>query len=365
MIHTIKPINVHKPRASLEKASDKPLAVAIALVKNEGDMIAVWISHICALFDMVYIVDHLSIDGTREFLLEVSRSRDNIQVFSFENPGHFQAEISNQLAEIAAQECPNSWIFALDADEFLSITSYAELLSSIKYVESNSVLRSPWKNCLPLCLTIDGEFTFASPCLIPPFRGAYKKVAISSSAFVKNKWRFVQGNYGVKDDSGKILKGYVEVDLAELIHIPVRSLDHFALKCVQGYLAYDTLPAGHKDPRWGFHWTDMIKTVLNKRVLSPNLVREFIAHDSEPNLCSGDGASVYELIDRGWNCAPLDVAHLEVSYDVNRHYGFLQLAKEILKERNNKKLEDFLRIVSTDCLRKVAEIEPVPKICAD
>jgi len=109
----------------------------------------------------------------------------------------------------------------------------------------------------------------------------------------------------------------------------------------------------------------MIKTVLNKRVLSPNLVREFIAHYSEPNLCSGDGASVYELIDGGWNCAPLDVAHLEVSYDVNRHYGFLQLAKEILKERNNKKLEDFLRIVSTDCLRKVAEIEPVPKICAD
>jgi hypothetical protein len=339
--------SVHEPKTLAKKASDKPAVVAIALVKNEGDMIAAWISHICALFDMVYTVDHLSIDGTREFLLQMAEARDNIKVFSFEHPGYYQAEITNKLAEIAAHDYPDSWIFPLDADEFLFITSRTEFLSRIKDVEPDHVLVTQWKNCMPVCLTVDEEFTFASPCLIPPFPGAPKKAAIHSSAFVNKNWRLVQGNHEVKDGSGNTVSKHVEVDLAELIHIPIRSLDHFALKCIQGYLAYDALPAAHMDPRWGFHWREMIKVVLKQKMLSPDLVREFAVHYGELTSYSVDGASIHDLLDTGWTSAPLNIAHLEPLPQICRRYKFLELAKELLKEHKNKKLEDFLRIAGT------------------
>jgi hypothetical protein len=365
IFHPLKLISVHERKTLAKKAIDKPAAVAISLVKNEGDIIAAWMSHICALFDMVYIVDHLSIDGTREFLLEMAKTRDNIRVFSFDHLGYYQAQITNQLAEIAAHEYPDSWIFPLDADEFLSISSRAELLSRIKDVQSDRVLGLHWKNCMPLCLTVDEEFTFASPCLIPPFRGAYKKLAIHSSAFVNKSWRFLQGNHEVQDGSGKALSGRVEIDLAELIHIPIRSLQYFALKYIQIYLAYDALPAAHKDPGWGFHWKDMIERVLKRGMLSPDVVREFAAHYGEPSLYSADGASIHDLLDSGWTRAPLDIAHLEPLPQICRHYKFLELAKEILKEHKNKKLEDFLRIVGTGNLTEAVETAPPLNSCAN
>jgi hypothetical protein len=92
---------------------DKPAAVVIAFVKNEGEIIRAWMSHACALFDMVYVVDHLSIDGTREFLLETAKAQDNMRVFYFDHPGYYQAGITSQLTEIVAHEYTNSWIFPL------------------------------------------------------------------------------------------------------------------------------------------------------------------------------------------------------------------------------------------------------------
>ncbi len=347
IFHPLKLISLREPKALAKKAGDKPAAVAVTLVRNEGDMIAAWMSHICALFDMVYTADHLSTDGTREFLLQMAEARDNIKVFSFDNPGYYQADITNKLAGIAAHEYPDSWIFPLDADEFLSITSRIEFLSHIKDAKSDYLLAFHWKNCVPASLTTDEEFTFASPCLIPPFRGAYKKVAIHSSAFINKSWRFIQGNHGVKDDSGETVSGLTEVDLGELIHIPIRSLDHFALKFIQIYLAYDALPAARKDPRWGFHWRDMIERVLKKGTLSLDVVRDFAAYYGQPSLYSADGVSIDDLLAAGWTRAPLDIAHLEPLPQIRRRYKFLQLAKEFLKEHKNKKLEKFLRVVGT------------------
>jgi glycosyltransferase involved in cell wall biosynthesis len=368
ILHYLKPKSVHQRKLLAEKTMDRPAAVAIALAKNEGDIIRAWMSHTCALFDMVYVVDHLSIDGTREFLLQMAEARDNIKVFSFEHPGYFQAGITNQLAEIAAHDYPDSWIFPLDADEFLSITSRAELLSRIKDVQSDWILRLHWKNCMPMCLTADKEFTFASPCLISPFRGVFNKVAIHSSAFTNKNWRFVQGNHRIKDSSGNTVVGDTQIDLVEMLHMPIRSLDHFALKCIQGYLAYDALPAAYykdriwgldyrKDIMWGFHWRQMIEMVLKQEMLSPDVVRELVAHYSEPQSNSPGGVSISEMIDAGWICAPLYIAHTELPHQIHRRYKFLELAKEILSEHKNKNLQDFLNIVAISSLRAAAETD--------
>jgi hypothetical protein len=86
--------------------------VCIAIVKNEADIISLWLAHICELFDFAFIVYHQSTDGTREFLEATAKATNKIYPYSFDHPGYFQAEITNELARIASQEHPGSWLIA-------------------------------------------------------------------------------------------------------------------------------------------------------------------------------------------------------------------------------------------------------------
>jgi glycosyltransferase involved in cell wall biosynthesis/ubiquinone/menaquinone biosynthesis C-methylase UbiE len=328
-----------------KNASDKPIAIAISLVRNEGDIISAWMSHICALFDVVYIVDHLSTDGTRQFLLEMAESRENIKVFSFEQMGYFQSEITNYLAEKASFEYPDSWVFPLDADEFLSIASRVEFLALIKNLPKDQILKLNWKNCIPECITEDTQFNFKNPCLIAPFQSIYYKVSIHSSCFVNNSWRFSQGSHGIIDSSGNFIKSNNQCDFVDILHVPIRSLDHFALKCSQGYLAYEALPAERKNAGQGFHWREMIDIVLKQNMLNPDQVREFAANYGQPQLYTNKGLIICNMIRDGWICAPFNIAHLETIPQFLRRYKYLELAREILNTNANRRLESFIKIV--------------------
>jgi len=45
------------------------------MVRNEMDILDIWIAHLCSIFDHVIIYDHLSTDGTRERLHELARAQ--------------------------------------------------------------------------------------------------------------------------------------------------------------------------------------------------------------------------------------------------------------------------------------------------
>lgn len=337
-------IGVPKQNLVSKNATGEKVTIAISLVKNEGDIISAWMSHVCALFDMVYVVDHLSTDGTRQFLLEMAETHNNIQLFSFDQPGYFQSEITNHMAEIASREYPDSWIFPLDADEFISIKSRTEFLSRIRNIPKDRILILNWKNCIPACLTEDTQFTHTSTCVIPPSPSIYDKVAIHSSSFIGKTWRFCQGSHGVWDSSGILVEGNTHIDLVDLLHIPIRGLDHFALKCSQGYLAYDALPAKRKEAGQGFHWREMIDQVLKQNTLNPDQVREFAANYGQPQLYTNKGLSIDDMMHDGWTCGPLNIAHIEPGCQIRRRYKYLGLAQEILKTSESKGLESFIRI---------------------
>ncbi|MBI5839228.1 MAG: class I SAM-dependent methyltransferase [Chloroflexi bacterium] len=354
MIESSELISIYKPNLLKKKIETELLTIAISLVKNEGDIIAAWTSHICKLFDMVYIVDHSSIDGTREFLFEMAQKENNVHLIAFEHPGYFQAEITNHLAEIAARDYPNAWIFPLDADEFLSITSKAEFLSIIQKIETDRVLQLRWRNCVPLSLSADNEFTDISPCLIPPHQGTFKKLALHSSTYLNNNYQFMQGNHELQDGSGNLINRDVLIDFADLYHVPIRSYYHFSLKCMQGNLAYNALPNERKDAGQGSHWKIMMEKVLQDGVLSPAMIRGFIAHYGEPHLVNDSGVTIYSLIDSGWVCAPLNFPHLPLP-KVSRLYKYINMAKQILEENHKPEFENFFRIVNKNNASTVFE----------
>ena len=45
----------------------------IAMVRNEADILPAFLSHLRVLFDRIFVIDHMSTDGSRE-ILEAARA---------------------------------------------------------------------------------------------------------------------------------------------------------------------------------------------------------------------------------------------------------------------------------------------------
>ena len=324
----------------------EPLAIALALVKNEGDIIPAWLSHACELFDLIYLVDHQSTDGTREFLLDAARALNKIHLFSFDQPGYFQSEITNQLAQWAAAEHREAWLFPVDADEFLAVASKAEFKSALEPLDHQRVLLLNWRNCVPMFLEADRQVQFNFPCLISSKKGFYNKVALNSGTLLSKQWRFAQGNHYLETASGTRIDPPNSVQFVNMIHLPIRSVDQFALKCVQGRMAYAQLPASRNSEGQGWHYEEMVNLVLQSNTLDPNMIRGFAASYGLQNDFGTQGASVYDLVDLEWDPTTFDVAHGNIRYDrIQRSKTFAQLASQLVEEKPEyTELQQFLRI---------------------
>ena len=328
-----------------ERFHDEPTVVALALVKNEGDIISYWLSHVCALFDLVFIVDHQSTDGTREFLLEVAKSEPKIHLYSFNEPGYFQSEIMNQLAAAIVQKYPNVWLFPLDADEFINTVSRDEFLSLLDCQNPEQILLLNWRNCLPLFMNDSQGLQPNFPCLFPPHPSVYNKVALNGKTLAARNYRFMQGNHNLEDETGRlVLEGLTP--FLDLYHLPIRSTEHFALKCMQGYLGKMSLPPDRDSSGQLVHWKAMIDTVIISGYFDVNMLRKFVASYGQPNDLVI--TSLYNLIDRDWKVDAFSVPIDQNIYrhSMNRKYAFRGLAQRLLESKPQYvDLQSFLRIV--------------------
>ena len=333
---------VHAPLR--ERAKRKSRGVAVTIVKNEVDIIQTWLAHVLALFDQIYIVDHSSIDGTYPYLQEVSRSGNQLHLFTFAPQGFFQAEIINRLVEIAARENPQAWIFPLDADEFISISNKEDFLAGLKKASRDRVLSLKWFNSIPISLRDDGFFTFSTPCLIPPQPGGYAKLAVHAAAFQANNWRYLQGNHQVVNGLGNPVGEDLQVEFVDLFHLPIRGFSHFVLKCIQGYLAYQALPDERRDDSQSYHRRAMINKVVQMGSFDPRMIRAFIMNYGSQTYDKQEGATIAELLRTGWESGFMNIPHVLDQVRIERQMDFFELAELALRGREIPILDEFLGI---------------------
>ena len=104
----------------------------VAMVKNEIDVIRECCGHFSALFDDVVMVDHRSTDGTREYLVELSKLNDRFHMYYLEEPGYYQSMVMTWIVHNVEQCKKSDWVFFLDADEILPFGSRAYSLASVE-----------------------------------------------------------------------------------------------------------------------------------------------------------------------------------------------------------------------------------------
>ena len=121
---------------------------AVAMVRNEADIIESFVRHNLQYLDRLVVVDHNSDDGTAEILLQLQREnlpltveRETILAF---NQAH---RLTQDARNLAVAEKPD-WIFCLDADEFIRTPSRAALESVLDGTPGDAVV-IPWQTYLP------------------------------------------------------------------------------------------------------------------------------------------------------------------------------------------------------------------------
>ncbi|MBV1895351.1 MAG: glycosyltransferase family 2 protein [Rhodobacteraceae bacterium] len=225
--------------------------VCAAMVRDEIDIIDIWVSHLISIFDHVIIYDHLSKDGTRERLNDLAKHNKNIEIRDYSEPAFEQSTLMTTAFKDVASHTPVGWMFFLDADEFILHKSRAELIQELSQHDTATVVEMKWMNAYPTSVdshiqaTTEIEGWLDGPCRID-------KIAVNLSQS-DNVLTITKGNHRIRP---KRLVDFRKVTLenTHLLHIPIRTTSQINSKISTGIASIALIEHGDL---FGAHWRAM------------------------------------------------------------------------------------------------------------
>lgn len=283
-----------------ERMMERPRTLAVAMIKNEADIIAGFTAHILALFDELVIVDHGSDDGTSEFLAALAKGNHRVEVLALDEPSYIQSVTMTHILRDRPQVRGADWVFFLDADEFLPFEDRGAFHAALGRFAGCPVLSMAWQNLIPETywqgkarIGADDRFYVA------PVPSPYRKVAFQPHRVNLDRVVVAQGNHALLQTQNGLPVPAFDADFP-LLHLPVRSVDQLLLKLNQGVLAYQKIGAT-RDAGQGTHWYQL-KKATEDAALTPehlNAVADRYSEDKpqlQPISHLGLAAMGYETV---------------------------------------------------------------------
>jgi glycosyltransferase involved in cell wall biosynthesis len=223
--------------------------VAIAMVKNEVDIIEAFARHTASFVDQLVILDNGSTDGTLDVLQSLQRGGIPLDIIEDPLPGYYQARRTTQLMrEHALRRHGAEWIIPLDADEMLFVPEGHELVS--EEVGNEQPLELQWRTYLPDPSDNSSE---KNPFVRISHRlqeeaWQWVKVMVPARLAARPDAMLSQGNHELLLNDRPV--SALRHPHAVLAHFPVRSASQFMSKVVISHLQYTAMPDGS----WGSGW---------------------------------------------------------------------------------------------------------------
>lgn len=209
---------------------------AVTLIKNEADIIESFVRYNINFFDGMIILDDNSTDNTPKILNKLEREGLNIYLFKRDKKvlGYFQAQITNQLIDLAIDKFNADIIFPLDADEFLISESDINPKQILQILDIDKVYSIMWRTYVV-------------------------------SEFDDKKARIGKGNHNVYTDKGCNIN-HIELEQLKLAHFPLRSIEQAMSKVIVGWM--NMLVIKDRPLHAAYHWEDMYNEIKNSSNLS-------------------------------------------------------------------------------------------------
>ena len=248
------------PTSDLKK---KARIIGVAMVKNEADIIELFIKINCRFFTEIHILDHLSSDHTATIIKKCQDQGYPVKYKLLENDGRGfnQAEITTQYVQQVAREIECDYIMPIDADEFPFISPPKKINRILHEATKNSgYCLIPWVTYCP----VNDNYLAASAPLYTNFRSRnfepeqYYKVILRRD-FAQTV-KLTTGNHdvvGAEKYKPKKIKAILQ-------HVPVRSAAQISSKTIIGSATLK-ITKNHKQGEI-FHWGEIAEKILRQNM---------------------------------------------------------------------------------------------------
>ncbi|MEO5689488.1 MAG: glycosyltransferase family 2 protein [Burkholderiaceae bacterium] len=239
--------------------------LAIAMIKNEADIVEAFVRHNLALMDLLVVIDNGSTDGTREIL--TSLQREGLPLVVFDDPifGYYQSEKVTHVYRKVVPVFNPELVWFLDADEFIHAPSRAALDAAFAVVPAGNAVLLPWRTHLP-DVEVDAARVLADPLGAMPDRRrkeepTYFKVVVRRDPRDDERLVIEQGNHNVHFTDGtrpavRVMEGVC------VAHLPVRSVEQLSAKVINGWQAYLVKNRNAEMPTAGFQWQQLYERIV-------------------------------------------------------------------------------------------------------
>lgn len=246
-------------------------ALAIAMVKNEADIVEAFVRHNLAFVDLMVVIDNDSTDGTRQILQALQR--EGLPLLVFDDPifGYFQSEKVTHVYRKVAPIFQPELVYLLDADEFLHAPSRAALERGLARLAPGSVALLPWSTHVPTEQTTP-ERLLSDPLGAMPGRRrreepTYYKAVIRRRPEDDAEIVIEQGNHMVHYAGGR-QPATATLGGVAIVHLPVRSVEQLSAKVVNGWHAYLVKNRHQAVATMGFQWQQLYEQIVDGDGLS-------------------------------------------------------------------------------------------------
>jgi hypothetical protein len=274
----------------------------VAMLRNETDIVGMFLQHLDALFDYAVLMDHGSSDGTDRALAAACAARPGWTMWHLEPFGYHQTTFNTFALRALVEHTDADWVMFLDADEFIQIADRAAFEAALSTVTNpDHVAHLRWRNAVPDRLDpralVPGE-----PIWLPPDDSPFGKVAIPR-AFLRRHGQEANlaiGNHGLYYTPEDLVPSD---DIGDLIHLPVRSSAQIRTKIVAG--VFSIMAQAVRERVQGKHWFSIMDRMADGTLRDEDLIG--IATRYGEDGSTHQPISRDELRAKGFELAPLTV----------------------------------------------------------
>ncbi|HET9764005.1 MAG TPA: glycosyltransferase family 2 protein [Casimicrobiaceae bacterium] len=245
----------------------------IAMVRNEADVVEVFVRHNLTVLDRLTVVDHGSSDNTPAILAALSREGLPLEVVAEPREAFSQSEVVTREVRRIFSTTAADIVFLLDADEFLKVDSRARLEGALDSIPDGMYAVQEWHTYVPdFSRPLDPVELIRSARKVMPAGIGHK--AIVTRAFLESTLYVADGNHHLRR---RLNLGDFDVEPfrlrpedAKLAHVPVRSAAQFSAKILVRWLARLIEPERHQ--LLGRQWLKAYDHLLGDKVVTPDLL---------------------------------------------------------------------------------------------
>ena len=288
---------------------------ASAVVRNEADLIELFVRHNLSVLDGIVVVDHMSRDGTLEILQAMTGEGLPVFMAREASPVFDKFTLCNRLVRHVFATSDADWVFPLDADEFLKTPSRATLEAALAADETAPAITIDWQTYVPTVFASDTLTMLRAARRLRVERHGLAKIAVSRRFARSTDLTIGNGHHfllrGDPATATRVATAVLPPEVAALAHVPVRSVRQFTTKIAVGWLA--GLNAPDRKAGEAFHWREAFDYLRSGRPLSPLQLKAFAVNYSVP-MDRWLPVDSVELVDDPF-LTPISVRHVHRGID--------------------------------------------------